>query len=89
MHGKKGMALMIAIGKKKHGDSSDDESDLSQSDRSLGGDEEDYSMELETMVKSFFEAGAKGRFGKAARMFTEMVKACAEDNGDNSDDEEG
>jgi hypothetical protein len=72
MKGKGGMALMIAIGKKKPGMGSE-----RPSSPSLASDEEDSGMELESMAKAFFEAGSKGKYGKAASIFKEMSKACS------------
>jgi hypothetical protein len=34
-------------------------------------------MELESMAKAFFEAGSKGKYKSAARIFKEMSKACS------------
>lgn len=87
MKGKNGMALMIAIGKKKPGMGGGEEDGPPSSKPSLD-DGEDYSMELETMAKSFFEAGMKGKYGKAARIFQEMHKSCAEDSGGGDYEEE-
>jgi hypothetical protein len=63
---------MIAIGKKKPGMGSE-----RPSSPSLASDEEDSGMELESMAKAFFEAGSKGKYGKAASIFKEMSKACS------------
>jgi hypothetical protein len=74
MKGKGGMALMIAIGKKKPGMGSEDDGPPS-SKQSLS-DGEDYGMELESMTKSFFEAGMKGKYKTAASIFKEMHSSC-------------
>jgi len=78
MKGKGGMALMIAIGKKKPGMGEE-----RPSSPSLGSDSEDEGMDmtgtLEPLAKAFFEAGAKGKFKQAAQLFQEMQKCCGED----------
>jgi len=78
MKGKGGMALMIAIGKKKPGMGEE-----RPSSPSLGSDSEDEGMDmtgtLEPLAKAFFEAGAKGKFKQAALLFQEMQKCCGED----------
>jgi hypothetical protein len=75
MKGKGGMALMIAIGKKKPGMGSE-----RPSSPSLGSEEEDSGMDmtstLEPLAKAFFEAGAKGKYKQAAQLFSEMQKCC-------------
>jgi hypothetical protein len=75
MKGKGGMALMIAIGKKKPGMGSE-----RPSSPSLGSEEEDSGEDmtstLEPLVKAFFEAGAKGKYKQAAQLFSEMQKCC-------------
>ena len=75
MKGKNGMALMIAIGKTKPSMGGGEEDGPPSSKPSLS-DGEDYSMELETMAKSFFEAGMKGKYKKAASIFKEMHSYC-------------
>jgi len=80
MKGKGGMALMIAIGKKKPGMGEE-----RGSSPSLGSESEDEDMgmdsmgTLEPLAKAFFEAGARGKFKQAAQLFQEMQKACGED----------
>lgn len=78
MKGKGGMALMIAIGKKKPGMGEE-----RGSSPSLGSESEDEGMDmtgtLEPLAKAFFEAGAKGKYKQAAQLFQEMQKCCGED----------
>jgi hypothetical protein len=75
MKGKGGMALMIAIGKKKPGMGSE-----RPSSPSLASEEEDSGMDmtstLEPLAKAFFEAGSKGKYKQAAQLFHEMQKCC-------------
>lgn len=75
MKSKGGMALMIAIGKKKPGMGGGEEDGPPSSKSSLS-DGEDYGMEIEAMTKSFFEAGMKGKYKKAASIFKEMHSSC-------------
>lgn len=78
MKGKGGMALMIAIGKKKPGMGQE-----RGSSPSLASESEDEGMDmtttLEPLAKAFFEAGAKGKYKQAAQLFSEMQKCCGED----------
>lgn len=78
MKRKGGMALMIAIGKKKPGMGSE-----RPSSPSLGSEDDGEGMDmtstLEPLAKAFFEAGAKGKYKQAAQLFSEMQKCCGED----------
>lgn len=78
MKGKGGMALMIAIGKKKPGMGQE-----RGSSPSLASEDEGEGMDstnaLEPLAKAFFEAGAKGKYKQAAQLFSEMQKCCGED----------
>ncbi len=81
MKGKGGMALMIAIGKKKPGMGEE-----RGSSPSLASDSEDSGdMELESMARAFFEAGSKGKYKQAASIFKEMSKACSEEGYEEED----
>lgn len=78
MKGKGGMALMIAIGKKKPGMGQERGSSPSLASED-DGEGEDMTGTLEPLAKAFFEAGAKGKFKQAAQLFQEMQKCCGED----------
>jgi len=76
MKGKGGMALMIAIGKKKPGMGSE-----KPSGPSLGSEDEGEGMDMElgSMLKAYEEAKAKGKWDKAAKLFKEAVSSCGGD----------
>jgi len=78
MKGKGGMALMIAIGKKKPGMGQERGSSPSLASED-DGEGEGMTGTLEPLAKAFFEAGAKGKFKQAAQLFQEMQKCCGED----------
>lgn len=81
MKGKGGMALMIAIGKKKPGMGPMSERPSSPSLASEDdGEGMDMTGTLEPLAKAFFEAGAKGKYKQAAQLFQEMQKCCGEDS---------
>jgi hypothetical protein len=73
MKRKGGMALMIAIGKKKPGMGSE-----KPSGPSLGSEDEGEGMDMElgSMLKAYEEAKAKGKWDKAAKLFKEAVSSC-------------
>jgi hypothetical protein len=73
MKRKGGMALMIAIGKKKPGMDSE-----RPSEPSLGSEDEGEGMDMElgSMLKAYEEAKAKGKWDKAAKLFKEAVSSC-------------
>lgn len=75
MKGKGGMALMIAIGKKKPGMGQERGSSPSLASEDEGEGMDTTSM-LEPLAKAFFEAGAKGKYKQAAQLFSEMQKCC-------------
>lgn len=71
----KGGILMLIAGKKKPSMMGGEEDGPPSSKSSLA-DGEDYGMEIEAMTKSFFEAGMKGKYKKAASIFKEMHSSC-------------
>lgn len=84
MKGKGGMALMIAIGKKKPGMGEERPSSPSLASDSEG-EGMDMTSTLEPLAKAFFEAGAKGKYKQAAKLFHEMQKCCGEDSYEEED----
>jgi len=80
----KGMALMIAIGKKKPSDGYDKSSE--EMDDSPPSSESS-SEELKLLTKSFFEAGSKGKYKLAAQAFHEMQKYCSDMEHDSEEEE--
>ena len=87
MKGKGGMALMIAIGKKKPGMGTERGSSPSLGSEDDGEDMggEDTTGMLEPLAKAFFEAGAKGKYKQAAQLFSEMQKCCGGDDYEEED----
>lgn len=84
MKGKGGMALMIAIGKKKPGMGEERGSSPSLASEDDGEGMDTTGM-LEPLAKAFFEAGAKGKYKQAAQLFQEMQKCCGEEGYEEED----
>jgi hypothetical protein len=78
MKGKGGMALMIAIGKKKPGMGSEKPSGPSLGSEDDGEDME-MGSELGAMLQAYEQAKAKGNWAKAAKLFKEAVSSCGSD----------
>jgi hypothetical protein len=77
MKGKGGMALMIAIGKKKPGMGKERGSSPSlASDDEGEGEEMGMDAELGSVLKAYEEAKAKGKWEQAAALFKDAVKSC-------------
>lgn len=77
MKGKGGMALMIAIGKKKPGMGQERGSSPSLASEDEGeGEEMGMDAELGSVLQAYEEAKAKGKWDKAAALFKDAVKSC-------------
>ena len=76
MKGKGGMALMIAIGKKKPGMGQERGSSPSLASESEDDEEMGMDGELGSVLKAYEEAKAKGKWEQAAALFKEAVKSC-------------
>lgn len=77
MKGKGGMALMIAIGKKKPGMGKERVSSPSLASEDEGeGEEMGMDAELGSVLKAYEEAKAKGKWEQAAALFKDAVKSC-------------